>query len=409
MNSKIQKIKAREILDSRGNPTIEVDLITNQGLFQASVPSGVSKGKYEAVEKKAKIAVNNVNKIIAPKLKGKNPAKQKEIDNLMIKLDGTKNKSKLGANAILAVSMACCRAGAAAKNIPLYQYIREIGNLKLEIGNFKIPAPSVLLIEGGAHAGNELDFQEFMIVPQIKPFKKALQSASEIYHQLKTLIKQKYIDLAINVGDEGGFAPPVRVPEEALNLILKAAKNLNYQNKIKIILDIAASQFSIDEKYKMKFGVFTSEGLLRYYSDLIQKYPILGLEDPFSEEDWEGWRKFKSKVKSKKLKVLIIGDDLTVTNPNRIKLAYKEKTCNAIILKPNQIGTITEAIEAGRLAKSYGWKVMVSHRSGDTGDDFISDLAVGIGADFIKAGAPARGERVAKYNRLLRIEEELKS
>lgn len=409
MNSKIQKIKTREILDSRGNPTIEVDLITNQGLFQASVPSGVSKGKYEAVEKKAKIAVNNVNKIIAPKLKGKNPAKQKEIDNLMIKLDGTKNKSKLGANAILAVSMACCRAGAAAKNISLYQYIREIGNWKLEIGNFKIPAPSVLLIEGGAHAGNELDFQEFMIVPQIKPFKKALQSASEIYHQLKTLIKQKYIDLAINVGDEGGFAPQVRVPEEALNLILKAAKNLNYQNKIKIILDIAASQFSIDEKYKMKFGVFTSEGLLRYYSDLIQKYPILGLEDPFSEEDWEGWRKFKSKVKSEKLKVLIIGDDLTVTNPNRIKLAYKEKACDAIILKPNQIGTITEAIEAGRLAKSYGWKVMVSHRSGDTGDDFISDLAVGIGADFIKAGAPARGERVAKYNRLLRIEEELKS
>jgi len=432
MNSKIQKIKAREILDSRGNPTIEVDLITNQGLFQASVPSGVSKGKYEAVEKKAKIAVNNVNKIIAPKLKGKNPAKQKEIDNLMIKLDGTKNKSKLGANAILAVSMACCRAGAAAKNIPLYQYIREIGNLKLEIGNFKIPAPSVLLIEGGAHAGNELDFQEFMIVPKIKSFKESLRVASEIYHQLKTLIKQKYIDLAINVGDEGGFAPPVRVPKEALNLILKAAKNLNYQNKIKIILDIAASQFSIDpirnakqnrktkkkadkisngvdEKYKMKFGVFTSEGLLRYYLDLIQKYPILGLEDPFSEEDWEGWRKFKSKVKSQKSKVLIIGDDLTVTNPNRIKLAYKGKACNAIILKPNQIGTITEAIEAGRLAKSYGWKVMVSHRSGDTGDDFISDLAVGIGADFIKAGAPARGERVAKYNRLLRIEEELKS
>ncbi len=421
-NSKIQKIKAREILDSRGNPTIEVDLITNQGLFQASVPSGVSKGKYEAVEKKAKIAVNNVNKIIAPKLKGKVPAKQKEIDNLIIKLDGTKNKSKLGANAILAVSMACCRAGAAAKNIPLYQYIREIGNLRLKskkisssppslsrsvIGNFKIPAPSVLLIEGGAHAGNELDFQEFMIVPKIKSFKESLRVASEIYHQLKTLIKQKYIDLAINVGDEGGFAPPVRVPEEALNLILKAAKNLNYQNKIKIILDIAASQFSIDEKYKMKFGVFTSEGLLRYYSDLIQKYPILGLEDPFSEEDWEGWRKFKSKVKSQKSKVLIIGDDLTVTNPNRIKLAYKEKTCNAIILKPNQIGTITEAIEAGRLAKSYGWKVMVSHRSGDTGDDFISDLAVGLGADFIKAGAPARGERVAKYNRLLRIEEEL--
>lgn len=410
--SKIKLIKAREILDSRGNPTIEVDLITGQGLFRASVPSGVSKGKYEAVELSAKIAVNNVNKIIAPKLKGKNPVKQKEIDDLMIKLDGTKNKSKLGANAILAVSQACCRAGAAAKNIPLYQYLGFLSRDRISIRK-SLPQPSILMIEGGAHAGNELDFQEFMIVPRIKPFKKALQSASEIYHQLKNLIKQKYIDLpphhkfwcgglAINVGDEGGFAPPVRVPEEALNLILKAAKNLNYQNKIKIILDVASSQFFTDGKYKMKFGVFTSEGLLRYYSDLIQKYPISGLEDPFSEEDWEGWRKFKSKV-------LIIGDDLTVTNPNRIKLAYKEKACNAIILKPNQIGTITEAIEAGRLAKSYGWKVMVSHRSGETNDDFISDLAVGIGADFIKAGAPARGERVAKYNRLLRIAEDLAS
>jgi len=406
-NPKIQKIKAREILDSRGNPTIEVDLITNQGLFRASVPSGVSKGKYEAVEKKAKIAVNNVNKIIAPKLKGKVPAKQKEIDNLMIKLDGTKNKSKLGANAILAVSQACCRAGAKSTNLPLYRYISRLSRGRTST-KLSLPAPSVLLIEGGAHAGNELDFQEFMIVPQIKPFSKNLQIAAEIYQEIKKIIKQKYIDLAINVGDEGGFAPPARVPEEALNLILKAAKNLGYQNKIKIILDVASSQFFTDDKYKMKFGVFTSEGLLRYYSDLIQKYPISGLEDPFSEEDWEGWKKIKSKVKSQKSKVLIISDDLLATNPERIKAAFSKKACNAIILKPNQIGTITETIEAGRLAKSYGWKVMVSHRSGETCDDFISDLSVGIGADFIKAGAPARGERVAKYNRLLRIEEELK-
>ena len=406
-NPKIRKIKAREILDSRGNPTIEVDLITNQGLFQASVPSGVSKGKYEAVEKKAKIAVNNVNKIIAPKLKGKNPVKQKEIDNLMIKLDGTKNKSKLGANAILAVSMAVCRAGAKSTNLPLYRYISRLSRGRTST-KLSLPAPSVLLIEGGAHAGNELDFQEFMIVPQIKPFSKNLQIAAEIYQEIKKIIKQKYIDLAINVGDEGGFAPPARVPEEALNLILKAAKNLGYQNKIKIILDVASSQFFTDDKYKMKFGVFTSEGLLRYYSDLIQKYPISGLEDPFSEEDWEGWKKIKSKVKSQKSKVLIISDDLLATNPERIKAAFSKKACNAIILKPNQIGTITETIEAGRLAKSYGWKVMVSHRSGETCDDFISDLSVGIGADFIKAGAPARGERVAKYNRLLRIEEELK-
>jgi len=415
-NSKIRKIKARETLDSRGNPTIEVDLITNQGFFRASVPSGVSKGRYEAVElrdggkryhgKGVIRAVNNVNKIIAPKLKGKNPVKQKEIDNLMIKLDGTKNKSKLGANAILAVSQACCRAGAKSINLPLYRYISRLSKGRT-FTKLSLPAPSVLIVEGGAHAGNELDFQEFMIVPQIKPFSKALQVASEIYHQLKTLIKQKYIDLAINVGDEGGFAPPARVPEEALNLILKAAKNLNYQNKIKIILDIAASQFSIDEKYKMKFGVFTSEGLLRYYLDLIQKYPISGLEDPFSEEDWEGWKDLNVKCKMKNEKLLIIGDDLTVTNPERIRRACQKKFCNAVIIKPNQVGTVSEAIEAAKLAKSYGWKVMVSHRSGETCDDFISDLSVGIGADFIKAGAPARGERVAKYNRLLRIEEEL--
>jgi len=401
-NSKIQKVKAREILDSRGNPTVEVDLITGLGTFRASVPAGVSKGKYEAVEKKAKIAVNNINKIIAPKLKGKNPTKQKEIDNLMIKLDGTKNKSKLGANAILAVSQACCRAGAKSVNLPLYQYISRLSKGRTSI-RLSLPAPSVLLIEGGAHAGNELDFQEFMIVPQIKPFSKALQVVSEIYHQLKTLIKQKYIDLAINVGDEGGFAPPAKAPEEALNLILKAAKNLGYQNKIKIILDVAASQFFVNGKYKMKFGVFTSEGLLRYYSDLVQKYPVSGLEDPFSEEDWEGFQKITKKFGKK---IAIIGDDLLVTNPERIKKAYGEKACNAIILKPNQIGTITEAIEAANLAKSYGWKVFVKHRGGETNDDFIADLAVGLGAEGIMTGAPARGERVAKYNRLLRIEEE---
>ncbi len=413
--SKIKSIKAREILDSRGNPTVEVELETNLGKFLSSVPSGVSKGKYEAVElrdggkryhgKGVRSAVNNVNKIIAPKLKGKNPAEQKEIDNLMIKLDGTENKSKLGANAILAVSQACCRAGAGSKNLPLYQYVAEISNFKPQTSNFKMPAPSVLLIEGGAHAGNELDFQEFMIVPQVKPFSKALQIVSEIYQELKSLIKQKYIDLAINVGDEGGFAPPARVPEEVLNLILTAAKNLNYQNKVKIVLDVAASQFFVDKKYKMRFGVFTQEGLLRYYSDLTQKYPILGLEDPFSEDDQEGFQNITKKFGKK---IAIIGDDLLATNSHRIKEAFSKKACNAIILKPNQIGTITEAIEAGRLAKSYGWQVMVSHRSGETNDDFISDLAVGIGADFIKTGAPARGERVAKYNRLLKIEEEIK-
>jgi len=408
----IDSIKAREILDSRGNPTVEVDLITGLGIFRASVPSGVSKGKYEAVELRdggkrylgmgVLKAVRNINEIISPKLKGKDVTQQKKIDELMIKLDGTKNKSKLGANTIIGVSMGCCRAGAAAKNIPLYQYIAQLAE---NISFLNLPIPSFNIINGGVHAGNELDIQEFMIVPQAKSFKKSLQIASEVYHQLKKIIKKRYTDLGANVGDEGGFAPPVQIPEQAIDLILGAVKNLDYQKKIKIILDCAASQFFTAQKYRMKIGVFTSEGLLRYYSDLVLKYPVSGLEDPFSEEDWEGFQKITKKFGKK---IAIIGDDLLTTNPERIKEAYGKKACNAIILKPNQIGTITEAIEAGRLAKSYGWKVMVSHRSGETDDDFISDLAVGIGADYIKAGAPARGERVAKYNRLLRIEEELK-
>ena len=439
----IDSIKAREILDSRGNPTVEVDLTTNLGVFQALIPSGVSKGKYEAVELRdggkryqgmgVLKAVNNVNKIIASKLKGKDVSGQKEIDNFLIKLDGTKNKSKLGANAILAVSLAVCRAGAAAKHLSLYQYISQLTEHPAPL---TLPIPSVLMIEGGAHAGNELDFQEFMIAPWVNPFSKSLQIASEIYQELKKIIKEKYINLGINVGDEGGFAPPVRVPEEALNLILEAAKNLGYQKKIKIILDVAASQFYTDGKprsrinslrgrYKMKLGFSTTEGLLNYYLCLIKKYPILGLEDPFSEEDWEGWEKLISNfqllsspaagrrgrrdlsLRPPISKFLVIGDDLTVTNPERIKQAYERKACNGIIIKPNQIGTVTETITAAKLAKSYGWKVMVSQRGGETNDDFISDLAVGIGADFIKAGAPARGERVAKYNRFLRIEEEL--
>jgi enolase len=420
---KIKSIKAREILDSRGNPTIEVELETDFGKFWASVPSGASKGKYEAVElrdggkryngKGVLKAIKNINKIIAPRLKGREVKKQREIDELLIKLDGTKNKSKLGVNAILAVSMAVCRAGANAKNLPLWKYINQLA----ENGSPNMPRPCFNVIEGGVHAGNELDFQEFLIIPGAKPFQNSLQIASEIYQELKNLIKEKYIDLAINLGDEGGFAPPVRVPEEALNLILEAAKNLNYQNKIKIVLDIAASQFYEEKEYKTKFGVFTSEDLLKYYLDLIKKYPIIGLEDPFAEDDLAGWRKLNLKIDSsicKKLLALthesfclIIGDDLLATNPKRIKMAKEKELCNAMIIKPNQIGTVTETIGAVKLAKGFGWKIIVSHRSGETNDDFISDFAVGAGADFIKAGAPARGERVAKYNRLLKIAEEI--
>lgn len=408
--AKIKKIKAREILDSRGNPTTEVCLTTEDGIFCDSVPSGASTGKYEAVElrdggkryggKGVLKAIANVNKIIAPKLTGKDVLNQKEIDELMIKLDGTENKTKLGANAILGVSMAVARAGADAKKMPLYKYIALISGQK----KISIPRPSLNVINGGAHAGNDLDFQEFMVVPQFKLFSDSLRTASEIYHEMKKIIKESYSDSGTNVGDEGGYAPPLKSPEEALNIIIEAAGRQNYKDKIKIILDVASSQFLEENgKYKTKFGIFEKQELAEYYLNLVKKYPIIALEDPFAEDDFEGWANMKSKTK-----LILIGDDLLVTNPERMKMAKEKKACNGTIIKVNQIGTITEAIEAVNLAKSYGWKVMVSHRSGDTNDDFISDFAVGTGADFIKTGAPCRGERTAKYNRLLKIEEETK-
>jgi enolase len=415
--TKIKKIKAREILDSRGNPTVEVELETDFGKFFASVPSGASRGKYEAVElrdggkrylgKGVKKAIENINEVIAKKLKGLDVTKQKEIDQALIELDGTENKSKLGANAICGVSLAVCKAGAEAKNLPLYKYISEIGNWKLGIG--KLPRPSFNIINGGAHAGNDLDFQEFMVCPKGKSFSENLRIGAEIYHRLKEIISKKYGKLATNLGDEGGFAPPIKDPEIAIKLILEAVKSLNYQNKISIILDVAASQFFDGKKYKTKIGNFSGKELAKFYLKLIKKYPIEGIEDPFAQDDFESWRNFSSYFQLPTSNFLIIGDDLTVTNPKRIKMAKEKGLCNAIVIKINQIGTVAEAIEAVKLAKSFGWKIMVSHRSGEITDDFISDFAVGILADFIKAGAPARGERVAKYNRLLKIEEELKS
>jgi enolase len=413
MKNKIKSIKAREILDSRGNPTVEVELETNEGIFFASVPSGASVGKYEAIElrdggkryqgKGVLRAVKNVNEVIAPKLIGKDPKNQKEIDQLMIELDGTKNKSKLGANAILPVSMAICRAGARAKNLTLYQYIAElVENRSLLI----LPLACFNIINGGVHAGNDLDFQEFMICPQKISFSENLRIATEIYHKLREILAKKYGKLATNLGDEGGFAPPIGFPEQAIELILEVIKKLNYEKEIKLILDVASSQFFEGGKYKMKIGIFTREDLLRYYQNLIKNYSIFGLEDPFAEDDFDSWKFLRSKLDSQ---ILIIGDDLIATNPERIKLAKENGLCNAMILKINQIGTVTEALEAAKLAKDFGWKIMVSHRSGETNDDFISDLAVGISADFIKAGAPARGERIAKYNRLLKIEEEVRS
>jgi enolase len=414
-NTKIESIKAREILDSRGNPTLEVEIKTRLGLFFASVPSGASKGKFEAVElrdggkryfgKGVKKAVKNVNEIISKKLRGFNVIRQKEIDQTLIELDGTENKSKLGANAICGVSMAVCRAGAQTKKISLYKYIRELYDSRLT--TYDLPRPSFNIINGGAHAGNDLDFQEFMVCPKSKRFFENLKIGAEIYYGLKEIVSKKYGKLAVNLGDEGGFAPPIKEPQEALELILKAAKELNYEHKISFFLDVAASHFFDGKKYKTRFGNFSGEGLINFYLKLIKKYPIEGIEDPFAQDDFKSWRNFNSQLTTRNLQLMVIGDDLTVTNPKRIKMAKGGGLCNGVIIKINQIGTVSEAIEATKLAKSFGWKVMVSHRSGETTDDFIADFAVGIGSDFIKSGAPARGERVAKYNRLLQIENEI--
>ncbi len=414
---KIKNIEAREILDSRGNPTIEVGVKTGFGTFNASVPSGASTGKHEAVElrdggkrysgKGVLKAIKNIEKIILPKLKGKDVRLQKEIDDLMIRIDGTENKSRLGGNSICAVSLAVCRAAAISSGLELFQYVKKISKNTYKIAGIKnkMPLPSFNIINGGAHAGNKLDIQEFMITLKEKSFSENLRVATEIYHQLKLILSKKYGKQATNLGDEGGFAPPLFMPERALSLILLAAQKLNYQNKIKIVLDVAASEFFEKGKYKMQLGVFTKEGLLRYYSKLVSRYPIVAIEDPFAEDDWDSFEKITKKLDKK---ALIIGDDLLVTNPKRIKMAIEKKAVNAMILKINQIGTVSEAFEAVKLTREVGWKIMVSHRSGETNDDFIADFAVGIGADFIKTGAPARGERLVKYNRLLKIEQKLK-
>jgi len=409
----IKSLKAREILDSRGNPTIEVELFTDLGSYLASVPSGASVGKYEAKElrdagkrykgKGVLKAVENVNEIIGPKLKGLEINNQKKIDEILITLDGTKDKSNLGANAILPVSMAVCRAGAVITDQFLWQYISQISEKRITAN---LPQPCFNIINGGAHAGNNLDFQEFMIVPQFKEFSKNLRAGSEIYQTLKEILRKDFGEQTINLGDEGGFAPNLSTAEQALDLIMKAVEAAGYKDEANIALDVAASEFYKNGKYGERSG----DEMIDYYLKLIKKYPIISIEDPFDEDDFEGWQALalKSKIKNQKSKILIIGDDLLVTNPERIKTAKEKSLCNGLLLKINQIGTISEAIEAAQLAQSYGWEVMVSHRSGETNDDFIADLAVGIGADYIKSGAPARGERVAKYNRLLKIEQEIK-
>ena len=415
--SKIASIKAREILDSRGNPTVEADLITEDGLFRASVPSGASTGVHEALElrdndksrylgKGVLKAVENINKKISKIVVGLDPSKQDKIDNAMLKLDSTENKSNLGANAILAVSMAACKAGAAAKKVPLYKYIADLAGIK----KFIMPVPSFNVINGGKHAGNKLAMQEFMILPVgAGSFKEALRMGAETYHHLKKIIKEEYGQDAVNVGDEGGFAPNIQDNKECLELLKKAINSAGYAGKVKIGMDVAASEFFKDENYDLNFKgdspeIKSGDEMIKLYKEFIDEYGLISIEDPFDQDDWKTYPKLTSLVGKS---VQIVGDDLLVTNPKRIQKAIKGKSCNALLLKVNQIGTITESIKACKMSQKAGWGVMVSHRSGETEDSFIADLVVGLCTGQIKTGAPCRSERLAKYNQLLRIEEEL--
>jgi len=407
MASKIINIEAKETLDSRGNPTVEVELETNKGVFTASVPSGASTGKNEALElrdengKGVSKAISNVNEIIGPKIIGKNPENQKDIDDLMIKLDGTENKSNLGANAVLPVSIAVCRAGAEARKLSLYKHIADLFDTKFAVSGFHLPNPCFNIIEGGAHAENDLDIQEFMIIPQGRYFRENLRIGSDIFQNLKDILEKNYGAEESLVGDEGGFAPKVSKTEQALYLLKNAIEK---HPDTKIGLDSAASGFFKEGKYYLDGQVFSKSELLNFYEDLADKFPIIFIEDPYQEEDWEGFKEITKKFSGK---IHILGDDLTTTNLKRIKEAHNKNACSGVIIKPNQIGTVSEAVEAAKLAKSFGWKIMVSHRSGETLDDFIADLSVGIGADFIKSGAPTKKERLVKYEKLLKIEEEI--
>ncbi|OGZ62736.1 MAG: phosphopyruvate hydratase [Candidatus Staskawiczbacteria bacterium RIFCSPHIGHO2_01_FULL_34_27] len=399
--SKIKEIIAREILDSRGKPTVEVELHVGNDVFIDSCPSGTSSGANEALElrdedgRSVKKVVDNVNNIIAKALVGMDPLEQKAIDEVMIKLDGTKNKSKLGANAILPVSMAVARAGAAVNKIPLYQHISNISG-----NNLNMPLPSFNIINGGAHAKNQLDVQEFMVMPQKKTFTENLIIGSKVFEKLTQIIKESFGELP-EMGFEGGYAPMISKAEQALYMLKNAIGDFD----AKIAIDVAATELYKDGKYILEGREFSRQELIDFYKDLVSRFPIISIEDAFSEEDWEGFKEIKQELKD----TIIIGDDLTTTNIKRIKEAESKKACNGIIIKLNQIGSVSETIEAVNMAKSYGWKIMVSHRSGETLDNFIADLAVGVGADFIKSGAYTREERVVKYNRLLEIEQELKT
>lgn len=409
----ITDVYAREILDSRGNPTVEVEVLAGETHFgRASVPSGASTGQFEAVELRDKkeryhglgveLAVDHVNNRIAPEVIGMNVFEQAEIDQLMIRLDGTDNKSNLGANATLGVSMAVARAAAAALQTPLYRYLGGVLSKTM-------PVPMMNILNGGKHADNTVDFQEFMIMPVGAPsFKEGLRICSEIYHTLKSLLVEK--GLSTGVGDEGGFAPNLKDAKEVLELIVESISRAGYKpgEDVAIALDVAAT-----ELYNKEFRTYVFEGedtvrsseeMVAYYEALISEFPIVSIEDPMDEEDWNGWALISERLGSR---VQLVGDDLFVTNTKRLQKGIEKDVANAILVKVNQIGTLTEAFEAVELAKTAGYNNIISHRSGETEDSMIADIAVAFQTGQIKTGAPCRSERVAKYNQLLRIEEEL--
>ncbi|CAK9009295.1 unnamed protein product [Durusdinium trenchii] len=429
-----KELKGREILDSRGNPTVEVDLVTEGGItVTAAVPSGASTGVHEACElrdgdkgrylgKGVMKAVESVNTVLNASLKGFDVSKQKEktrhernreLDDKMIALDGTPNKSKLGANAILGVSMAAAKAAAQARGVPLYQHFADLAGNGAKL---TLPVPCFNVINGGSHAGNKLAFQEYFIIPVgASSFKDAMRIGAECYHTLKGIIKKKFGGDATLIGDEGGFAPPCDA-RQGVELIMEAIEKAGYKDKCKVGMDVAASEFKVEgvdcydlgtwypEAEKTPDLKMTGAQLADFYADLCNKYPLITIEDPFDQDDWAAWSTFTTKVGGP---TQVVGDDLTVTNVSRVQKAITDKACNALLLKVNQIGTVSESIDAVKLCKTNGWGVMCSHRSGETEDTTIADLAVGLCTGQIKTGAPCRSDRNAKYNQLMRIEEEL--
>ncbi len=418
---KIIKITGREILDSRGNPTVEAKVLLDNGIWaKSSVPSGASTGVHEACELRdgdkkrynglgVLKAVDNINGPLAELLLGENVLEQEKIDRKMIELDASENKSRLGANAILAVSMAVCRAGALSSGKELYQYIADSFNLKSK--RFVLPTPSFNIFNGGKHADTNLDFQEFMIVPSenISSFSDKLRMGSEVFHELGRVLRENGLDT--DVGNEGGYAPNIKSTVDAIEYIISASSRAGYRMGFDIFMgtDVGSSELYDEKKKKYIFSLdgsnMSSQDLMTLYHDWVNKYHFMFIEDGFSEDDWDSW-----KIMTRELgpKIMLIGDDLFVTNKERLKIGIEKKVANTILIKPNQVGSVTETIETIKLARENNYKLMISHRSGETCDDFIADLAVSVSAEFIKSGSVCRGERLAKYNRLLEIEDLLK-